>query len=498
MPAGTWWWLAAAARAQASLFVSYGNGREPGNKGTVRTEDANRTALNPQDRRGVQALGKVVFTPADGNVWRVAMEVADTDIHTQAFSSRSAAALDVTSDDTMQRRRVSVDHSLVNRAGLTQWSWSLYAQQSDTGQIVNEVRPAAGPTPPVNRSGTLDYSQHSYGGTVQGRQAVTPGGQGLLFTFGGSYKHHAFDMLRDRVDLNALTGAVVPATNLILPTKYFPKSDVGETGGYVQAEMRLGRLLLVPGVRYDRFSLDADGSDQVFLASLSPTPADFSAHAVSSKLGASVRVSNAITLHAQYAGGFRAPPYSAVNSGFTNLLGGYTSIPNTSLDAETSDNVEAGVRSTVGRVSVGVTGFSNHYDNFIQQVSRGVNPATRLLEYQYQNVSKVEIHGVELQGEARLAETVRLRASYAFIRGNDVSAAERCAPELDCAGPGCGRRGLRRDLQPMGQRPDGARRTRPVSTDRGHRTVRARGLRRGRPDGLGRLDARASRCAPAC
>jgi hemoglobin/transferrin/lactoferrin receptor protein len=182
--------------------------------------------------------------------------------------------------------------------------------------------------------------------------------------------------------------------------------------------------MLVPGARYDHFALDADGDDQVFLASLSPPPADFSAHAVSSKLGASVRVSNAITLHAQYAGGFRAPPYSAVNSGFTNLLGGYTSIPNTGLNAETSDNIEAGVRSTVGPVSVGVTGFSNHYDNFIQQEPLGINPTTGLLEYQYQNVARVEIHGVELQGEARVTETVRVRASYAFIRGNDVSRAE--------------------------------------------------------------------------
>jgi hemoglobin/transferrin/lactoferrin receptor protein len=411
------------ARAQASLFVSYGNGHEPRNRGSVRTEDASRTALNPQDRRGVQALGKVVFPLADGNVLRAAVEVADQRIQTQALSSRSAAVLDITSDDTMQRRRVSVDQSLVNRAGLTQWSWSLYAQQSDTSQIVDEARAAAGPTPAVNRSGTLDYTQDSYGGTIQGRKAYTPRGQGLLFTFGGNYKHHDFDMLRDRVDLHALTGAVVPPTNLILPTKYFPKSDVSETGSYLQAEMRLGRVMLVPGVRYDRFSLDAEDTDQVFLASLSPTPADFSADAVSSKLGASVLVSNAVTLHAQYAGGFRAPPYSAVNSGFTNLLGGYTSIPNTDLRAETSDNLEVGVRSSLGPVSVGVTGFSNHYDNFIQQVSRGVNAVTRLQEFQYQNVSKVTIRGIELHGDARLGESLRLRASYAVISGNDVSGA---------------------------------------------------------------------------
>ena len=47
-------------RLQASLFASYGRGHEPRNKGRVETETVTRTALNPQDRRTVQALGKLV------------------------------------------------------------------------------------------------------------------------------------------------------------------------------------------------------------------------------------------------------------------------------------------------------------------------------------------------------------------------------------------------------------------------------------------------------
>ncbi len=408
-------------RVQASLFVSYANGHEPHNRGTVRSEDAKRTVLNPQDRQGTQALGKVVFALADGNTLRAAFEATDNRIKTEAYSSRSAAAPDVDSDDTMQRQRLSIDQSLVNRFGLNQWSWSLYAQQTDTDQIIDEVRTAAGPTPAVNRHGTLDYAQDSFGGTLQGRKVVAVREQPLLFTFGTAYKHDTFDMLRDRIDRHATTGAIVPSTSLILPSKYFPKSDVDEIGTYVQAEWRLNRLLLVPGVRYDHFSMDADANDQVYLSTLSPAPADFSAGAVSSKLGASVRLSPAVTLHAQYAGGFRAPSYSAINSGFTNLLGGYTSLPNTGLQPETSDNFEAGIRSTLGRASIGVTAFTNHYDDFIDQVLRGVNPSTGLLEYQYQNVSKVEIHGVELHADAQLSPSLRLRASYAVIRGNDVS-----------------------------------------------------------------------------
>jgi hemoglobin/transferrin/lactoferrin receptor protein len=427
-------------RVQTSLFASFGSGHQPRNKGTVDTQDARRTVLNPQDRRTVQALGKAVVNFSDSNVLRGVVEIADSDVETQAFTLRTAAATNVASTDTMQRRRVSVDQTLLNRAGVNFWQWSGYVQNSDTDQVVDEVRPAAGLTPAVNRRGTLDYTQESYGGALQGRKLVAVSGQGLLVTFGGSYKQNTFDMLRDRVDTNANTGAIVPTTSLILPSKYFPKSEVGELGSYLQGELRLGsRLTLIPGIRYDRYSMNADQGDRVFLSSLSPAPVDFDADAVSAKFGGSYRVSNALTVHAQYAGGFRAPPYSAINSGFTNLLAGYTSVPNTELDPETSDNFEGGVRSTIGRVSFGVTGFSNHYDNFILQAQRGVNPSTGLLEFQYQNLAKVRIRGVELQADARVSNAVRVRASYAVIRGDDVSGAtdaplETIAPDQGVVG----------------------------------------------------------------
>ncbi len=406
-------------RVVASLFASSARGHESTNRGTIATEDARRTALNPQDRRTAQALGKVVMTLADGNALRAAVEVADHDIETDAFSSRTPAVLDITSDDSMRRRRVSIDQNVAGRSGRQQWSWSAFAQASDTTQVVRELR-TAGPAR-IARLGTLDYDQDTYGATALSRTLLVVRGHDVQATLGTSYEHHRFDMLRDRLDIDARTGAVVPPVGLILPTTYFPASDVGEGGAFAQAEVRFGRLTLVPGLRYDRFSMDADANDAVFLATGSPAAADFAADSLSTRLGAAFRVSDAVTLHAQYAGGFRAPPYSAINSGFTNLQGGYTSIPNTELEAETSDNIDAGVRAVLGLASVGVTVFSNHYDGFINQVSRGINPATGLQEFQYQNVSQVRIRGLELQADVRLSDALRLRASYAAIRGDDVS-----------------------------------------------------------------------------
>lgn len=416
---------------QASLFSSFATGHEFGNQGSRATTDEWRTAPNPQDRRGGQALGKVVATFSPGNVLRGTVEWTETEVDTNAYTSRGAVIggptvtdiEDITSLDTMRRSRFSVDHRIDGRGGLQQWAWSAYLQQSDVDQVVDEVRTTYGFGAPrtVLRNGTMGYEQDGLGASLQGRKLVVPGSQALLFTFGGQYRRDVFDMLRDRHDRDASSGVTLPNVGTILPTKYFPSSDVDETGAYLQAEWQAGRFTLLPGVRYDRFTMNADEHDPVFLDTGSPVPADFDADAVSGRVGASYRLTTAVSVHAQYAGGFRAPPYSAINSGFTNLAGGYASIPNPDLREETSDNFELAVRASARRASIGVTGFVNMYDGFIQQVAAGFNPATRLLEFQYQNVAEVTISGVELRGDVQLTSSLRLRAAYARIRGNDVS-----------------------------------------------------------------------------
>lgn len=417
-------------RVQGSLFTSFSKGNEFKNQGTVEALDATRTAPNPQDRRGLQALGKVVFTAAPGNVLRGSVEVFDTEVDTTAYSmlgttffgpvgitTTSAEAV-----DTQARWRVSLDHTLTPQRGLDLITWRVYGQGNDTSQAVDESRSVAAFGPPTLsvRNGTLDFEQRGLGASARAQHWLGGAERGALVTFGANYRRDRFDVLRDRNETSIATGESVP-TSLIFPAKYFPESAVNETGGYAQAEIRLDRLTIVPGLRYDRFSMNADQMDVVYLAGLNPVPADFSADALSPKIGATVRVTDELTAHAQYARGFRAPPYSSINTGFTNLGGGYTTLPNSDLRAETSDNVEVGLRASFARTSFGVTAFSNRYDDFIELTAVGFNPATFLLEFQSQNLSEVEIEGVEVRADAFLTDRVRLRASWAEIKGTNVS-----------------------------------------------------------------------------
>ena len=419
---------AGTERLQGSLFASAHRGNEIRNQGTVESIDDTRTAPNPQDIRGLQLLAKLVFTPSPGNMLRTSAEAYDTRIETEWFSDRGLLdfgrfqyhTADSDAIDTQDRLRLSVDRTLVDR-GLDQLSWRLYGQFNDTAQVVDRERMTFGFGPPFPslRHGTLDFEQVGYGTSLQGQQWIGDPERGVLFTAGASYRNDYFDILRDRTETHGITGDPV-RTSLIFPTKYFPESTVSEAGAYLQAEFQFGRLSFVPGVRYDHFALDANQNDPIFIASLNPEAADFSDGAMSPKLGVAANLTDTLTVHAQYSGGFRAPPYSAINTGFTNPRGGYTTLPNPELRAETSRNVEVGVRAAFERTSLGLTVFSNRYDDFIASTSLGLNPVTRLLEFQSQNLEEAEIEGVELRGEAYLSDSVMLRWSYARISGMEI------------------------------------------------------------------------------
>ena len=257
---------------------------------------------------------------------------------------------------------------------------------------------------------------------MQGRKALGRASRGVVLTFGGSYKRDRFDTLRDVETRHAAPGPPPTAgPGPIYPTKFFPESNVTESGAFLQAEVQTGRVTVTPGLRYDRFTTDADQHDAIYLATMSPEPVDFAAGALSPKLGAAVRVSDAVTVHAQYASGFRAPPYSAVNNGYTNLAVGIQTLPNPNLLPETSDNIELGVRTTFDRISIGVTGFVNRFDDFIALTTLPLDPMDRILEFQPRNLEEVHIGGVEVRAEAHLSERVTLRGSFAAISGENVS-----------------------------------------------------------------------------
>lgn len=423
-------------RWQGSVVYTHRDGSELGNQGEIETDDFTRTAPNPIDRRSDNVLAKLGRDSSSGSRIELAFEWFDADSETEALSGRapaspfSSAIHDLDYNDTQDRQRFSLEQSLVRDSGVADSViWRAYWQQADTEQVEDSTRQDS--VGVSERGGLLAFEQDTFGFEAEARKALDSAGN-LSLTYGGLLRRDSFDGLRDRTDVYVATGAPVPTT-LALPSKYFPESDVEEIGLFVQGELAFadGRVRLVPGLRFDSFDLDPNENDTIFLDG-NPgqgEPVGISDEAVSPKLGVVVGLGDQISVFGQYARGFRAPPMSSVNNGFTNPAGGYRTLPNAELEPETSDNFELGIRGTFGsgegaRGSFSVTAFDNRYDDFIETVFLGFNPAVFLVEFQPRNVDEVEISGFELAGDVSFGKAWRLRAAYSDVEGDNVTVGE--------------------------------------------------------------------------
>lgn len=416
--------------ARASLFVSSSNGSELDNAGQTGGTAMDRDRPNPQERERLQALGKAAYDISAGNTLRATFELNSADAETEVVSALGTSRLGpftitqlaVLANDTQDRNRASVEQVVTSGGAVDQWSWRFNTQNVDTAQNVAEHRLTASFGPPIEstRNGDLWFEQKTFGADINGLvETGTADSFSSAIYFGGSFLIDEFDMLRDRVE-HDLSGRPV-RTRLVFPSKYFPRTETEETGVYTQAELRWNRVTLIPGLRYDRFVVDADPGDTVYIAAGGLPAASLDADAVSPKLGAAIELHRTTTLTAQYAAGFRAPPYSSINTGFTNLAGGYQTIANPALEPEISDNFELGLRFSAGGTSWSVNGFRNRYDDFIEFQNVGFNRQLRVVEFQNVNLTEVEIDGVEFRLESRLGDNVLLRAAYAHIDGHDVT-----------------------------------------------------------------------------
>ncbi len=328
-------------------------------------------------------------------------------------------------------------------------SWVNYArgqvfyQAANTREILRETR-ASGSAfrgQSVFRETENDFIADSYGGDVQFRSDFTTGTARHRLTYGLDISSTFNSRPRDRTETNLTTGE---STNVIppdvFPVKDFPDGDTLRVGAYLQDEIAIGPFDIIAGLRFDYYDLQTD-PDPDFSRNGAES-VDLDAAALSPRLAVRYQASPEISLYGQYARGFRAPLYSEINSGFTNLTGSffkYETLSNPDLEPETSNSFEIGVRGDYPRFNFGVTGFYNTYDNFIETFvaagERCLVPADpcpflpprlggtqTVTQFQTQNVAEASIWGIELSGEYRFSPDesgFSILGSFAFAQGDN-------------------------------------------------------------------------------
>lgn len=396
-----------------SALVAYTrrDGHELDNMGTNHAPNSTRTAPNPQDSASNAVLGKIVWSPSDAHRIRLTVDHVDERVDTNVLSgiapipSSATSVIGLTAKDETKRTRVSLDwryqgNGVINSAQVAAWY-----QDSENRQFSAEDRNTA-----ADRTRLNTFENRVIGLNAEARSDFATGPAAHRLVYGA-------DISTTRQ--KGLRSGTVPTAPDVFPARAFPVTDYLLAGAYLADEIALadGAVTVFPAVRFDHYNLDPQ--DDPLLPNFAAAKQNGSR--LSPKLGVVGKLGGGASLFANYAYGFKAPLPSQVNQFFenpTSPFGAYKSIPNPNLRPETSKTIEGGLRFGSPAVDASVTGFWGRYHNFIsQEVVGGTGSVANPIIYQFVNLDRVRIKGVEGKIEGRLPAGFTGTVAIAYATG---------------------------------------------------------------------------------
>jgi hemoglobin/transferrin/lactoferrin receptor protein len=188
----------------------------------------------------------------------------------------------------------------------------------------------------------------------------------------------------------------------------FPTASQDVTGFYLQDEIEIGALSVVPGIRWDNFDQQSpDGRNNQSFDRASP------------RISVAYRVTDWLQPYVSYAQAFRAPSLTELYVGGQHFPGNVF-VPNPLLQPETAENWEVGANLRFAdvlrqgdRLRARLTAFRNTIDNYIEQI---VFPRTTVSR----NVAQARLQGAELELQY---DTGRVFAGFAvsILKGDNLT-----------------------------------------------------------------------------
>lgn len=420
------------------LQATHREGQATNNRGDVDSADQARTRPDPLDQHSNALLAKYVHAAGSGRVDRITLDGQRGKVDSDLLSARNATTALLRANDDTRRTRLSLGQSwsALDTAVADRADWQAWTQDSRTRQQSLELRNSR---PGYERHVDQTFGQRVRGVRLHAFKHADTGSAGHDFTWGLSWSRTDTTELRNGHAINLATGASGTTTadgnadNY--PARDFPPGDTTTAAAFVQDEIRLddGRWRLIPGVRLDHYRF-APRADALFDAKpLAEHVAGQTDQHVSPKLGAVWQFAEHFNAYAQYASGFRAPPYSDLGLLFSNLRFGYAAIPNPDLKPETSRSVEIGLRGEGDAGHFTLAAYRNSYRDFIDSehmIPRADWPDWAVatpglgLVFQSVNLTRARIHGAEASGTLYLdafSEALagwQLRGSASWARGD--------------------------------------------------------------------------------
>ncbi|WP_374832027.1 TonB-dependent hemoglobin/transferrin/lactoferrin family receptor [Paenochrobactrum pullorum] len=318
----------------------------------------------------------------------------------------------------MQRSRFAIEHRWSTPAEWldeVKWSFSYSPQKRDmtSEQIRNYT--LLNPAKRERREQIRNYSEDFLQADIQLTSSFDLGQteHKLIYGFAGDITKTNYDGTNITTNLN--TGAVTIANRQGFN---FPKVDTVRADFYVQDEIKLldDRLTITPGLRLATYSIDPTKDDDYNpIDGFEPEKIDKTR--LVKRLGALYKLDNTYSLFGSYGEGFKMPTSQQlfVSSQSIGTTGMVEVVPNPNLKPEFVRSYELGVRGEYDRGYFSFSGFYADYKDFI----RGLQPVPNESDkYTSDNVSSVQIWGVEFGGEYEIYNNLMLNAAISYMRGD--------------------------------------------------------------------------------
>lgn len=410
-----------ALQSDAASLLMSGSYRD----GAERQSAALDSPEDTQSYHREAALIKLVGENRYGHDWQLSAIRQTHDVQTRVTSvlgvDRFRSTTKLEGDDSHRMDILSAEYRF-DMARSIDGLLRIFAARAEIRQNTLDERAAARSPALIDRD--FYYTQRLRGAELNLWRDLELAGWSHRFGGGLEFSQAETTELRDGLLTSLGDGSV---TNEILgesfPLRDFPVTVTRATGAYLSDQLTRGPLSLIVALRFDDNRL-SPRADEIYTTDNPGTPlAALSNSDVSPKLGAIYHVGDDIDFYAQYARGFRAPPFEDANIGLDIPLFNIRAIPNPALRSETSDGWELGMRWQGDRTRLQMGAFRTTYTDFIEtKVRVGTDPVSGRLLFQSINIGNASIRGLEARWAHELAGALHgltLSASAYWAEGEN-------------------------------------------------------------------------------
>ena len=402
----------------AVVLGSLSLGHETETQGMNNGTGSSRTKANPMDSHSTYVLAKYVKELKGGDELKLTLEDSKKRIDTNNLNAiGDGAGLGIYSDvgqDHIDRTRLSIDHQYhLDNSFVDVIDSKLWYQQTNAHQTVRQTG-----TSQISRYLPSTYNRtrdnkvinDAYGFNLQGSKRIS-----TSKSAGTNIAHQ----LKYGLDVSEswVKQELSRSGDVSTPESYIPKTKQDMVGVYLQDDLSIGHLNLIPAMRFDRWSISSSAihkNDQAW----------------SPSLGAIWTQEPAAMPFMNIGKGFRAPAAEEISASFTNQAHGYAYIPNSNLNPERVLAKEVGIKGSIQKFKYAISYFDNTYDDFISQYTfnAGTSPSGmatcgHVQCYQYQNAPKASIQGMDLRLEYRHNLEWLFKAGYVRTSGSETTLA---------------------------------------------------------------------------